>query len=85
MPPTTRKRASKPRDARIEFRVPRELKQLIEDAADLQGVSETQVSRDERNEYHNVTTERAQRTLCALGANFVMAIEALEPQEERVG
>ena len=31
------------------------------------GVSESQVSRDERNEYHNVTIDRAQRILEAMG------------------
>lgn len=31
------------------------------------GVSESMVSRDERNEYHNVTIDRAQRILEAIG------------------
>ncbi len=35
--------------------------------SDRLGVSEAQVSRDERNEYHGVTMERAQRVLDALG------------------
>ena len=34
------------------------------------GVSEAQVSRDERNEYHNVSTEKAQRILDVLGVQF---------------
>ena len=34
------------------------------------GVSEAQVSRDERNEYHGVSTEKAQRILEALGVQF---------------
>lgn len=34
--------------------------------ADVLGVSEAQVSRDERNEYHGITTDRAQRILEAL-------------------
>jgi len=34
------------------------------------GVSETQVSRDERNEYHGVTVERAGRVLAALHAEL---------------
>jgi DNA-directed RNA polymerase specialized sigma subunit len=42
--------------------------------ADLLGVSEAQVSRDERNEYHGITVERAQRTLDALGATVTIGI-----------
>lgn len=34
------------------------------------GVSESQVSRDERNEYHGVTVERASRILDALRVNL---------------
>jgi len=30
------------------------------------GVHESQVSRDERNDYHGITVERAERVLCAL-------------------
>jgi transcriptional regulator with XRE-family HTH domain len=36
------------------------------DLAERLGVSETQVSRDERNDYHGITLERAQRILEAL-------------------
>lgn len=43
------------------------------------GVSEAQVSKDERNEYHNVSTEKAQRILEALGADFSMRIDELRP------
>ena len=49
------------------------------------GVSEAQVSKDERNEYHNVTTERAQRILEVLGADFSMDIEEFKPTQELVG
>ncbi len=35
-------------------------------------VSEAQISRDERNEYHGVTVERAQRILEAMGISFQM-------------
>jgi transcriptional regulator with XRE-family HTH domain len=35
------------------------------------GVHESQVSRDERNEYHGVTVERASRLLDALGVNLL--------------
>lgn len=46
--------------------------------ADALGVSEAQVSKDERNEYHNVSTEKAQRILEALGASFSMRVNAIE-------
>lgn len=39
------------------------------------GVHESQVSRDERNEYHNVTVERASRILDALGVRMHSAFE----------
>jgi DNA-binding XRE family transcriptional regulator len=39
------------------------------------GVNESQVSRDERNEYHGVTVERASRILDALGVNLKSAFE----------
>lgn len=39
------------------------------------GVSEAQVSRDEANEYYNVSTEKAQRILEMLGASFSMEID----------
>jgi DNA-directed RNA polymerase specialized sigma subunit len=39
------------------------------------GVHESQVSRDERNEYHNVTVERASRNLDALGVRMKSAFE----------
>lgn len=38
-------------------------------------VSEAQVSRDENNEYHNVTVERAQRILEVMGLSFRMEVE----------
>jgi len=43
------------------------------------GVSEAVVSRDERNEYHGITVERAQRILDALGASVVMHVEEDAP------
>jgi DNA-directed RNA polymerase specialized sigma subunit len=43
--------------------------------ADRLGVGESQVSRDERNEYYGITVERAQRILEALGTRFRMEIE----------
>lgn len=39
------------------------------------GVSEAVVSRDERNEYHGITIERAQRILDALGEAIVARVE----------
>jgi hypothetical protein len=38
-------------------------------------VAESQVSRDERNEYYGITVERAQRILEALGTRFRMEME----------
>ncbi len=38
-------------------------------------VHESQVSRDERNEYHNITLERASRILEALGARLCSRVE----------
>ena len=40
-------------------------------------VSETQVSRDERNEYHGVTVDRANRILEALGVEVTSAVSSL--------
>lgn len=44
------------------------------------GVSETQVSRDERNEYHGITMDRAMRILEALEARLRTKVE-LDPEE----
>lgn len=43
------------------------------------GVSETQVSRDERNEYHGVTLERAAKILDAMGVWLKIGVEIDEP------
>ncbi len=40
------------------------------------GVHETAVSRDERNEYHGVTIERASRVLAAIGATLHTTVES---------
>jgi DNA-directed RNA polymerase specialized sigma subunit len=45
------------------------------DLAERLGVNESVVSRDERNEYHGVTVERAQRILDALGATVTARVE----------
>ena len=44
------------------------------------GVSETMVSRDERNEYHGITVDRAKRVLDALGVRLVTRVE-VEPMQ----
>ena len=44
------------------------------------GVHESQVSRDERNEYHGVTVERAQRVLDALGVEIRTTVEKVGGQ-----
>ena len=41
-------------------------------------VSETQVSRDERNEYHGITVDRATRILTALHARLTTRVELEE-------
>ncbi|MBL8820729.1 MAG: helix-turn-helix domain-containing protein [Planctomyces sp.] len=43
------------------------------------GVHESQVSRDERNEYHGITLERASRLLDALGADTRTAVMQVHP------
>ncbi len=42
------------------------------------GVHETQVSRDERNEYHGITLDRAAKILEALGAQVRTRVEHIE-------
>jgi ribosome-binding protein aMBF1 (putative translation factor) len=44
------------------------------------GVHESQVSRDERNEYHNITLERAARILDVLGMELSSHVKAVEEQ-----
>lgn len=58
----------------IALRVYRGLSQR--ELADKLGVHESQVSRDERNEYHGVTVERAKRVLEALGAELRTTVVA---------
>jgi DNA-binding XRE family transcriptional regulator len=48
------------------------------------GVHETQVSRDERNEYHGVTLERAARVLEALGVDVRSHVELSEAGQTAV-
>jgi DNA-directed RNA polymerase specialized sigma subunit len=47
------------------------------------GVHESQVSRDERNEYHGITLERANRLLDALGADTRTAVMQVHPVATR--
>ncbi len=49
------------------------------DLAERLAVSEAQVSRDERNEYHGITLERAQRVLDALGETLTSVIAGAGP------
>ncbi len=46
-----------------------------QELAERLGVSESIVSRDERNEYHGVTVERAQRILDALNETVIARVE----------
>jgi DNA-directed RNA polymerase specialized sigma subunit len=48
------------------------------------GVHETQVSRDERNEYHGITLERAARVLEALGVEVSTRVERIETKPAEV-
>lgn len=45
------------------------------DLAERLGVSEAQVSKDERNEYHGITVERAQRILDALEEKINLTVD----------
>ena len=47
------------------------------------GVHESQISRDERNEYHNITLERASRIIEVLGVKVSSHVEAV-PEEVSV-
>lgn len=45
------------------------------DLANRLGVSEAQISKDERNEYHGITVEKAQRILDALGIKLISTVQ----------
>lgn len=47
------------------------------------GVSEAQVSRDERHEYRGVTVDRAQRMLDAMGETLTSRVEGRAPLSGR--
>lgn len=57
----------------IALRIGLEITQ--KELADRLGVSEAQVSRDERNEYHGIGVERAQRILEALGVTTTTRVD----------
>lgn len=58
----------------IALRIAQSLSQR--ELAERLGVHVSQVSRDERNEYHGITIERANRLLEALGAEVTSHVEA---------
>jgi len=62
----------------VSLRIARGLTQR--QLAEKLGVHESQVSRDERNEYHGVSVERAARILEALGADVRSRVELLQKE-----
>lgn len=57
----------------VYFRIAQGMSQT--DLADAFGVHSSQVSRDERNEYHGITLERLKKLLRALGVNLWTRVE----------
>ena len=57
----------------IALRIANSLSQR--ELAEKLGVSEAQVSRDERNEYHGITVDRAQRVLDAMNETLTSRVE----------
>ena len=55
------------------------------DLAERLGVHDSQVSRDERNDYHGITVERASRILDALGVTLKSSVEPPKHARELVG
>ena len=66
----------------VSLRIARGLTQR--QLAEKLGVHETQVSRDERNEYHGITLERAAKVLEALGVEVRSRVERIEPEPAEV-
>jgi DNA-binding XRE family transcriptional regulator len=64
----------------IALRIARGLTQR--QLAERLGINEAQVSKDERNEYHGVSVERAQRVLDALEGSVSVAV-TLAPADEK--
>src|SRR4051812_45643102 len=46
------------------------------------GVNESQVSKDENNDYHGISVERAQRIIDALEGSVTLAVSAERPTEK---
>ena len=65
----------------VSLRIARGLTQR--QLAEKLGVHETQISRDERNEYHGVTLDRAARILKALNAEIHSRVELAPPVETK--
>jgi ribosome-binding protein aMBF1 (putative translation factor) len=66
----------------IALRIARGLSQR--DLAEKLGVDESQVSRDERNEYFNITLTRAQRIVDVLGAETETRVVTSPSEEDEV-
>ena len=64
----------------ISLRIHRGLTQR--QLAEQLGVHESQVSRDERNEYHGITVARATRILELLGVRVSSSVVAIDPPEK---
>jgi hypothetical protein len=62
----------------VALRIAKDITQR--DLAERLGVHESQVSRDERNEYHGITIERANRVLGALGVELRSQVVSLTSQ-----
>ncbi len=66
----------------VSLRIARGLTQR--QLAEKLGVHETQVSRDERNEYHGITLERAAKILETLGVEVCSRVERVEPEKAEI-
>lgn len=64
----------------IALRIARGLTQR--QLAERLGVNEAQISKDERNAYHGISVERAQRIVDALGGTVSLAVTAQEEGSE---
>lgn len=63
----------------VSFRIAKGITQ--KELADKLGVKESQISRDERNEYHNITIDRATRIMDALGVSLLSTACMNQPQQ----
>ena len=64
----------------VALRIAKNISQ--KDLADALGVNKSAVSRDEKNEYHGITLERANRVLEALGVRLTTRVEPREDREK---